>query len=58
MNQPGGHVILFAKWFDDEKMRALFYESAPFSKTRAAERNITDMLSEGYRPLRYRQIHD
>jgi hypothetical protein len=56
MNQPNGHVVLFVKWVDAEKKRALFYEAAPFSKTLAAERGISEMTAAGYQPLRYRRI--
>jgi hypothetical protein len=58
MNQSGGHVVLFVKWLDGEKNRALFYEAAPFSKTLASERNTKEMLVDRYEPLRYRQIRD
>jgi hypothetical protein len=58
MNQPNGHVLLFVKWVDAEKKRALFYEAAPFSKTRAAERDVEEMTGAGYRPLRYRHIRN
>lgn len=58
MNKSSGHVLLFVKWLDDEKKRALFYESAPFSKTLASERDVTAMVSAGYIPMRYRQIRD
>jgi len=58
MNTEEGHVLLFVKWVDAEKKRALFYESAPFSKTRASERDIADMVGEGYQPLRYREMRD
>jgi len=53
-----GHVLLFVRWLDDARTRALFYEAAPFSKTRATERAIADMTAAGYKPLRYRNIHD
>jgi hypothetical protein len=56
MNQSGGHVVMFVKWLDSDKKRALFYESAPFSKTLASERNVNEMIAQGYQPLRYRQI--
>ena len=58
MNQPNGHVLLFVKWLDAEKTRAIFYEAAPFSKTRAAERDINEMTAAGYHPLRYRHIRN
>lgn len=58
MNQPHGHVVLFVRWLDRDKGRALFYESAPFSKTLASERNVNQMSAAGYIPLRYRQIRD
>jgi hypothetical protein len=58
MNTGGGHVLLFVRWTKDDKSRALFYEAAPFSRTRAAERDIPEMLAAGYQPLRYRQIKD
>ena len=56
MNQPNGHVLLFVKWLDPEKKRAVFYEAAPFSKTLASERDVNEMTAAGYRPLRYRHI--
>lgn len=56
MNESNGHVVLFVKWLDRTKGRALFYESAPFSKTLASERNVNELAARGYIPLRYRQI--
>ena len=56
MNQRRGHVLLFVKWLDEEKKRALFYEAAPFSKTRATERDVNEMLADGFVPMRYRHI--
>jgi hypothetical protein len=56
MNQPNGHVLLFVKWLDLEKKRAVFYEAAPFSKTLASERDVNEMTAAGYQPLRYRRI--
>jgi hypothetical protein len=56
MNQPNGHVLLFVKWLDDKKQRALFYESAPFSKTRASKLNVNDLVTAGFAPMRYRHI--
>lgn len=58
MNTVGGHVLLFVRWLDAEKTRALFYEAAPFSKTRATERVVAEMVGQGYQPLRYRRITD
>jgi hypothetical protein len=58
MNTEGGHVILFVKWLDDAKNRALFYEAAPFSKTLASEREIAALVADGYAPMRYRKIRD
>ncbi len=58
MNTPNGHVLLFVKWLDTGRQRALFYEAAPFSKTRATERDLAELVSSGYQPLRYRQIAD
>jgi hypothetical protein len=58
MNQPNGHVVLFVKWLDPEKKRALFYEAAPFSKTLASERDVSEMTAAGYQPLRYRHIRN
>jgi hypothetical protein len=54
MNTAGGHVLLFVKWLDDGKSRALFFEAAPFSKTRASEWDVADLSAAGYQPLRYR----
>jgi hypothetical protein len=56
MNQANGHVLLFVKWLDPEKKRAVFYEAAPFSKTLASERDVSEMAAAGYEPLRYRHI--
>lgn len=56
MNQPHGHVLMFVKWLDLEKKRALFYEAAPFSKTLASERDVNQMAADGFFPMRYRQI--
>lgn len=58
MNHRRGHVLMFVKWLDDEKKRALFYESAPFSKTRATERDIADLVSNDFVPMRYRLIRE
>lgn len=58
MNTAEGHVLLFVRWLDAEKTRARFYESAPFSKTRASENTVADLLASGYQPLRYRSIKD
>lgn len=58
MNTAEGHVLLFAKWLDELKNRALFYEAEPFSKVIASEHIIEAMVSSGYKPLRYRQIRD
>ena len=58
MNQANGHVLLFVKWLDSEKRRAVFYEAAPFSKTLASERDVNEMAAAGYKPLRYRHIRN
>jgi len=58
MNQANGHVLLFVKWLDPGKRRALFYEAAPFSKTLASERDVNEMTANGYTPLRYRYIRN
>jgi hypothetical protein len=58
MNTANGHVLLFVKWLDAEKRRAIFYEAAPFSKTRATERDVNEMTAAGYTPLRYRSIRN
>jgi hypothetical protein len=58
MNQANGHVLLFVKWLDAEKKRAVFYEAAPFSKTLASERDVAEMTAAGYQPLRYRHIRN
>lgn len=56
MNTAGGHVLMFVRWLDAGKTRALFYEAAPFSKTRAAEREMAELAAAGFVPLRYRRI--
>ena len=56
MNQSAGHVLLFVKWLGPEKKHALFYEAAPFSKTLASERSVSELVAAGYVPMRYRYI--
>ena len=58
MNTAGGHVILFARWLDDTRSRALFYEAEPFSKVRSSERVIAELVAAGYQPLRHPQMRD
>ena len=58
MNTAGGHVILFVRWLDSGKKRALFYEAAPFSKTRAVEHDIAELTERSFTPLRYRGIRE
>lgn len=58
MNQAGGHVLLFARWIDREKTRALFYEAAPFSKVRSMEYRVAELEAAGFQPLRYRDMRD
>jgi hypothetical protein len=58
MDAAGGHVILFAKWLDDQKSNALFYEASPFCKVIANPRSIDELVAEGYQPLRYKKIVD
>ena len=58
MNTANGHVLLFVKWLDGEKRRAVFYEAAPFSKTLASERDVNELTAAGYKPLRYRHIRN
>jgi len=58
MNKAGGHVILFVRWLDSDKKRALFYEAAPFSKTRSIEHSLEDLTKNGFVPLRYRKIRE
>ena len=56
MNAPRGHVLLFVRFLDSGKKRALFYEAAPFSKCVASERDVASMAASGYVPLRYKRI--
>ncbi len=56
MNKASGHVLLFVKFLDPDKKRALFYESAPFSKCVASERDVATLTASGYVPLRYKGI--
>ena len=58
MDGVGGHVILFAKWLDDQKTHAQFYESSPFSKVIASTYEITVLTGRGFLPFRYKSIHD
>ena len=58
MNTQGGHVILFAKWLDDAKTSAVFYESSPFCKVMSNTYSVATLLERGYQPLRYKLIQD
>lgn len=58
MNTAEGHVLLFVRWLDDARTRALFYEAAPFSKTMASEREVAEMVASGFQPLTYTKIRD
>jgi hypothetical protein len=58
MNVVGGHVVIFARWLDDRKTRALFYEAEPFSKVTAREYKTAELTASGFRPLRYKHIVD
>jgi len=58
LDSEGGHVIMFAKWLDDHKFSALFYESSPYSKVVANTYYPSAMALAGYKPLRYKLIED
>jgi hypothetical protein len=58
MNAAGGHVILFVRWLDADKKSALFYEAAPFSKTRPVGHDVAELTASGFVPLRYRKMRD
>jgi hypothetical protein len=58
MDAAGGHVILFARWLDDAKTSAQFFESSPYSKVISSTRSIDELAAYGYRPLRYKGIVD
>lgn len=58
MNAPGGHVILFARWLDEEKTRALFYEASPYSKVISGTYDIAALILSGFQPMRYKLIQD
>ena len=53
---PGFYQKILASDLDEEKKRALFYEAAPFSKTRATQRDINELVADGFVPMRYRHI--
>jgi hypothetical protein len=58
LNQSGGHVLLFVRWLDEDRIRALFYEADPFTKVRASERTLADLTGAGFKPMRYRKIRE
>ena len=58
LNTPNGHVLLFVKWVTADKKRALFYEAAPFSKTRAYEYDVAEKVAMGFTPMRYHNMQD
>ncbi len=58
MNLAGVHVLLFGRWLDDEKERALFYEAEPFTKVRAVERSAMELAGSGFVPMRYEGIRE
>jgi hypothetical protein len=58
LNQPGGHVVLFAGWLDERRTRGSFYEAEPFSKVIRSEYEIAALTARGFKPMRYRQMRD
>lgn len=58
MNAVGGHVMLFARWLDGPRDRALFYEANPFSKVQAGEFSVRQLAASGFRPWRLRGIRE
>ncbi len=50
MDAEGGHVILFAKWLNDENKRAV-HESSLYSKVIASPRSIDDLVADGFRSM-------
>jgi len=54
----GDHVIMFARWLDDEKSRAQFYEASPYCKVISSSYNISALTLSGFQPWRYKQIRD
>jgi hypothetical protein len=58
MDAEGGHVILFARWLDDAKTSAQFFESSPYSKVISSTYSVETLAAEGFRPLRCKAIVD
>jgi hypothetical protein len=58
MNQPRGHVLLFAHWIDPSRSGARFYEAEPRSKVMMSEYSIWGLRLRGAKPLRYQRIRD
>lgn len=60
MDAPHGHVVLFVRWLDDSKSRALFYEAEaePQPRVVASEYRILWLRLRGAEPYRYLRIRD
>ena len=59
MDDAGGHVILFAKWLDDQKIRAFnSMEASPYCKVISSTYDVRLIALAGFQPLRYKAIRD
>jgi hypothetical protein len=60
MDAPNGHVVLFARWLDASKSRALFYEAEaePQPRVVASEHRLLWLRLCGAQPYRYLRIRD
>ncbi|MDB6153016.1 MAG: hypothetical protein JWL90_1469 [Chthoniobacteraceae bacterium] len=60
MDQPRGHVLLFAKWLDDSKSSALFYDADGGAQARvvAGVHRLALLRLMGAKPFRYKRIRD
>ncbi|EDY17451.1 hypothetical protein CfE428DRAFT_4968 [Chthoniobacter flavus Ellin428] len=58
MDAPNGHVVLFVRWLDGAKFRALFYEAEaePKPKVVLSEHNLLWLRFCGARPFRFALI--
>jgi hypothetical protein len=60
MDSPNGHVVLFVRWLNTGKSKALFYEAEaqPEPRVKLSEHQLFWLELCGARPFRFLEIAD
>lgn len=60
MDSPNGHVVLFVRWLDGSKSKALFYEAEARLQPKVvlSEHHLLWLRQCGARPFRYLLISE